>query len=178
MVEIQISGIDSLLTKLTSAQGRNKLRAPMDKSVKLIERRMKKYPPPPEMQGPARVPVYSFKTKAGATVYIRSNKASGEGISWISARKLRYKRTHRLGNSWTTEVQETGDGLIGKIGNNTEYAPFVQHDPMFPIPHQARVHQGRWQTDAQMMNQEQPTIERYFREAIDKALQGSYYTGT
>ena len=41
MIEIQISGVESLLAKLTSAQGNSKLRAPMDKSVKLLEQRMK-----------------------------------------------------------------------------------------------------------------------------------------
>ena len=127
MIEIQISGVESLLAKLTSAQGNSKLRAPMDKSVKLLEQRMKKYPP----------------QRAGS----------------------HYVRTRRLGPSWTTEIAENANGLVGKVGNNTEYGPFVQSQQF-----QARIHRGRWQTDAQVMESERPTIERYFQEAIDKAL--------
>ena len=134
MVEIQINGVDELLAKLGAAQGKNKLREPMDKALKLIEREMKIYP----------------------------DQRPGS----------KYRRTLQLKKHWTTApIQETANGLIGKVGNNVEdangnpYAPFVQSQQF-----QAQVHRGRWQTDAQVLNQERPTIERYFQEAIDKAL--------
>src|SRR3990172_6913938 len=37
-----------------------------------------------------------------------------------------YRRTGRLGRSWTTQVTSMGEGLLGEVGTNVIYAPFVQ----------------------------------------------------
>lgn len=76
-----------------------------------------------------------------------------------------YRRTGTLGRRWTTRVIERGDGLEGKVGNNTVYGPFVQSQ-MF----QAGVHSGRWQTDQQVMDEQQASIVADFERAIQAAI--------
>lgn len=78
-----------------------------------------------------------------------------------------YRRTGTLGRRWTTAISESADGLVGKIGNSTSYGPFVQSE-MF----QSRVHQGLWQTDADVAKQEQAAIVRDFDQTIQGALSG------
>jgi hypothetical protein len=76
-----------------------------------------------------------------------------------------YIRTGTLGRRWTTQVTETADGLTGKTGNNTSYGPFVQSQ-MF----QAAVHQGRWQTDQQVMDRNRESIQADFERTIQREL--------
>lgn len=76
-----------------------------------------------------------------------------------------YRRTGTLGRRWTTKVAQNGDKLIGTVGNSTSYGPFVQ-SAMF----QAAVHQGRWQTDEQVVEKERPAIVDDFKRTIDKEL--------
>ena len=79
-----------------------------------------------------------------------------------------YIRTGKLGQSWTGKVERRGDGVLGKIGTNREYAPWVQSQRF-----QATVHRGRWQTDEQVITRLRPWIERRFKRAIDQALNRS-----
>ena len=76
-----------------------------------------------------------------------------------------YRRTGTLGRRWTTKVKETTSGLEGRIGNNTEYGPWVQSSRF-----QAGVHQGRWQTDEDSIKDNKRAITQDFQNAIDKAL--------
>ena len=76
-----------------------------------------------------------------------------------------YRRTGTLGRRWTTRVTERSDGLEGKVGNNTTYGPFVQSQ-MF----QATVHRSRWQTDQQVIDEQQAAIVADFERAIQAAL--------
>jgi hypothetical protein len=76
-----------------------------------------------------------------------------------------YRRTGTLGRKWTTDVAVTGDGVQGKVGNNTGYGPWVQSD-MF----QARVHKGRWQTDRQVLREEEDNLVSIMQDEIDRAL--------
>lgn len=62
----------------------------------------------------------------------------------------RYKRTGLLGRRWTTEVENTPVSVIGTIGNNTPYAPWVV-GPDYPglvingrEMYQSKVHADRW----------------------------------
>lgn len=76
-----------------------------------------------------------------------------------------YRRTGTLGRRWTTEIINTGDGLVGKVGNNTEYGPMVQSE-LF----QANVHAGTWQTDRDVMDKEEPEIQREFAALVRDAV--------
>lgn len=77
-----------------------------------------------------------------------------------------YVRTGTLGRRWTTQVTRSGDGLTGKIGNNTVYAPFVQSARF-----QAAVHRGRWNnTDEATLERNRQRIVDDFDNAIQRAL--------
>jgi hypothetical protein len=76
-----------------------------------------------------------------------------------------YRRTGTLGRRWTSVVTESVNGLVGTVGNNTSYGPWVQSE-MF----QAAVHRGRWQTDQDVATKETPAIIADFEQAIGAAL--------
>jgi hypothetical protein len=79
--------------------------------------------------------------------------------------RSKYKRTGTLGRRWTTKVESTGDGVIGKVGNNTEYGPLVQSKKF-----QADVHKNRWQTDADAIRDNRKDIVQDFNTSIKAAL--------
>lgn len=76
-----------------------------------------------------------------------------------------YRRTGTLGRRWTTRITDSASGLEGKVGNNTAYGPFVQSEIF-----QASIHRGRWQTDQQMMDDQQASIVADFERAIQAVL--------
>jgi hypothetical protein len=76
-----------------------------------------------------------------------------------------YRRTGTLGRRWTTSVQMHSNGVEGKVGNNTTYAPFVQSARF-----QATVHRGRWHTDSQVAQRRRVSIIARFNDAIRRAL--------
>lgn len=94
-----------------------------------------------------------YRLQAGMAVYPQQRAGS------------RYIRTGTLGRRWTTKVEQSDNGLTGKIGNNTSYGPFVQSQ-MF----QAAVHKGRWQTDEMVLKREQDAIVSDFERAIQREL--------
>jgi len=160
--EIKLTGVDVVLAKLDKVGAASWMRAPMAASLIELETYMKHYPPPPDaIQGPAIIPVRSFKTKGGGTVRLRANKASGKGISLQEASSLRYVRTGKLGQSWTITVRNTQAELLGKVGTNLKYAPYVQSAAL-----QARVHEGRWHTDVEAANKFRDKIIARFRNAV------------
>lgn len=78
-----------------------------------------------------------------------------------------YVRKGILGKSWTKKVDTYQDGLEGRVGNNTEYAPLVQSQRF-----QMRIHRGLWQTDQQVVNRDTPLIVEDFERAIRQAIGG------
>lgn len=80
-------------------------------------------------------------------------------------RPTRYRRTGTLGRRWTTR-RLSAPGMVGReIGNNTEYAPFVQSAEL-----QAYMHRGYWQTDEDVIRQEAPAIVRDVEATLFRAL--------
>ena len=81
-----------------------------------------------------------------------------------------YRRTGTLGRSWTTKVTPGVDGIVGEIGTDVPYAPFVQGGS--GPRQQAWMHQGRWQTDEQVIHANESRIRALFRDAVSQALNG------
>lgn len=79
--------------------------------------------------------------------------------------KSRYRRTGTLGRRWTTKIDSTGDGVTGKVGNNTVYGPLVQSKQF-----QSSVHKKRWQTDADAIRDNRSDIVKDFNASIKEAL--------
>ncbi len=141
-VTIDIKGVDALIAKLGKVQATNILRPPMQRAVLRIQRDMQEYPP----QRPG-------------SRYVRGRgMANAAGI-------VEHKTSQQLGKRWTTKVFQEGAYLTGKVGNNVTYAPFVQSRQF-----QARIHRGRWQTDAQVVNRLARTIVGDFETTISQAL--------
>lgn len=78
-------------------------------------------------------------------------------------RPTRYRRTGNLGRRWHTRITASGNGLLGELGNNTPYGPFVQDERR-----QARVHRDYWQTDLDAVRANEPQIHRYFDQALQR----------
>ena len=142
MVEIEIRGTDALIAKLGKVQATNVLRDPMQRAVLRIQRDMQEYPP--QRVGSRYVRGRGMANAAGAVVH---------------------KTSQNLGKRWTTKVHQAGAYLEGKVGNNVSYAPFVQSRQF-----QARIHRGRWQTDAQVVDRLARTIVGDFEQTIAAAL--------
>lgn len=75
--------------------------------------------------------------------------------------------SEKLGSRWTTR-RIAGQGYVGReVGNNASYGPWVQSREL-----QARVHQGRWQTDEEIVTRELPAtvldVERALVDAADR----------
>lgn len=96
----------------------------------------------------------AFRVEAGMKVY----PAPPSGST--------YRRTGTLGRRWTTRPIRTTTEVGREIGNNTEYAPRVQSDEL-----QATVHRGRWQTDAQVLQQESPRLLRDVEEVLEQLME-------
>lgn len=77
----------------------------------------------------------------------------------------RYQRTHKLQQGWNSDFTNGGRGTVGTIINDTPYAHWVQMEGM-----QARIHRGRWGTDADVIELAIPEIEADRDRAIAEAL--------
>lgn len=77
----------------------------------------------------------------------------------------RYVRSGTLGRRWTHEVIKQSNGIIGKVGNNTIYGPFVQSRQF-----QRAIFKNRWQTDLDVLESEKDAILRDFEKAIAEAI--------
>ncbi|RIK41619.1 MAG: hypothetical protein DCC55_11420 [Chloroflexi bacterium] len=76
-----------------------------------------------------------------------------------------YRRTGTLGRRWTYQIRRTAEGVIGEIGNNTVYGPWVQSQQF-----QAWMHRERWTTDEQALQEEAPLLEAEAEEIVIRAL--------
>jgi hypothetical protein len=80
-----------------------------------------------------------------------------------------YVRTRLLGRTWQAARptwQAAANGFQGRVGNATPYGPRVQQEG-----NQAAVHQGRWTTDAQALEQNRDGIDEQFVGANQRTLQ-------
>jgi hypothetical protein len=77
-----------------------------------------------------------------------------------------YRRTGTLGRRWTSKVENHYQGVTGKVGNVTSYAPFVQS-----AERQAWFHRAAgWKTDKTVTANQEDAIRRVFEDAINREL--------
>lgn len=147
MATLEIRGLDQLLRRLNAVQVERVLRPPMVRSVERV-----------------RAHIGSYARSAGTPTasYIRGR---GPTLRDGSVRRL---TSQHLGKRWTVEVKTNGSNLIGIVGNDTTYGPYVQS-----AEHQARHHAMRgWKTDVDVLEDETPWIQREFERAVQAALEG------
>jgi hypothetical protein len=83
-----------------------------------------------------------------------------------SPARSEYVRTGILGRRWMVKVSSSNAGVVGKVGSNVPYVPFVQS-----YLYQTRAHRATvWHTDLQAVRQQEPVILRDFQSAVDRAL--------
>lgn len=80
-----------------------------------------------------------------------------------------YRRTGDYGRAWTERIVPQGNGLYGELGNSVKsrrgghaYGPYVGDERR-----QSR-HNTHWSTDADAIRQNEPQIQRYFDQALQR----------
>jgi hypothetical protein len=80
----------------------------------------------------------------------------------------KYRRTGTYGRRFTTAVTVSGNGVVGRVGNNVPYAPFVGSGIL-----QTRAHAATgWETDTADVTENADVILADFQAAVDRALAG------
>ena len=76
-----------------------------------------------------------------------------------------YRRTGKLGGSWTQKVTRGGrqGGWVAQIGTRLNYAPYVQD-----ATEQAEIHRGRWQTVQSVAADKRDEIFNFVKRAIGR----------
>lgn len=80
-----------------------------------------------------------------------------------------YRRTGTLGRTWTAarpQFKASGTLFEGRIGNATPYANYVQK-----ADDQAWMHKGRWQTETEVLDDNQAGIEKELERVGAKLVQ-------
>lgn len=80
-----------------------------------------------------------------------------------------YRRTGTLGRRWTTRI-DPGNPLVGRVGNNTRYAPEVQSATY----QRWNAYKMGWSTDWQVLERNRAAIIREFQDAIGNAVTVSF----
>jgi hypothetical protein len=77
-------------------------------------------------------------------------------------------KSEHLGQRWTTNIDRSSDGLIGRLGNNASYGPWVQSERF-----QTRWHRRTgWRTDQQFIRENEAKVVGFFQTAVDAAIRG------
>lgn len=136
-MSVEIKGLDKLYKRLGAAATFDRLEKPMQRGVLRFQYRMQDYPPAPRNSR-----------------YIRGYGFPGRPTS------------EKLGQRWTTRIERSASGLVGKVGNNTKYGPWVQSERF-----QTRFHRRTgWITDERAVREERAAIIADFAREIDRAL--------
>ncbi len=90
------------------------------------------------------------------------------GVAGYKLRASGESEMHRT--SWTIAVSADKGGVVGEIGSNTSYAPWLNLREK-----QASFHKGRgWVTVEQALEDSQPKIDEFFGEAVDEWMKTAF----
>jgi hypothetical protein len=191
---LEIKGFDELLKALkeTPEKVMPYLKKAMTLSVRAVQERVAEYPPATEANQPGRI---SMKTHKPMGYYERGRgwwypvmrkktlgAKIGKSVGAIKAGKsIRtftqvqgYKlagggSSEMLGRSWDAQIIAQDDAIIGLVGNNTSYAPYVQGDKQW------RVHKARgWITVDRALEMSKDDINQFFEEATNEFLKNEF----
>ncbi len=154
MIEIrmEVNGVSEVVGHLRNIAGIQVLRPPMEESVNLLLAYMQDYPGPPQRPYPQML-----RTEKQRRYFFWALK---NGLIQVP-----YVRRGKLGQSWTTSVTATGNGLHGIVGTNLKYAAYVMNSER-----QALIHRQNWRTDRQAVEVNRAEIVERFRVAIRRQL--------
>lgn len=159
MPGIRVKGLDRLERRLggVAALRRTYLEPTMRAGVHYVHAQVPPYPP----QTHKPYPFVSERQRR----YVKAAIARGEIT-------VPYRRTGQLGRSITTRVDEIGGSVVGIIGTNVEYAPWVISSEPTPdgIGPQAKYHQGNWWTLQEVVEGAFPGVVRLFERRLTDLL--------
>lgn len=152
MVETEVLGLDEVMEKLGRVASPATLTRGMRKAVNLVQAHVATYPPA------SRKPMVwaSERQRRYVMAMIRRGRI-----------QVPYRRTGTLGRRWTTEVVTEGADVVGKVGNNTVYGPYVMGREQ-----QAAYHSGTWPIAVEVAAVQRPAIVQCFMDAATDALSG------
>lgn len=194
---IEITGLERLRQALADLpdDARKELRAAMQQAAYLAQDQLAEYPPATAANRPGRTgpdgrplgfyergqgwwePVMRRATlgekplkSAGALKKSRADKLFGGfdlGHAGVAGYRLR-RTSEALGRSWTTKVSAGDHSLVGEVGTDTAYAPWVVDDER----QARRMAQIGWQTVGQSLSAVSDDIQAIFDAAVDEILKG------
>jgi hypothetical protein len=126
MASITITGIPELMSKLGNVGAIATLRPPMQRSVMRLHEGMAKAPSP--------IP-------AGLWAKTTTPKQKRYFFAALKRGEITGGRSGTLPKRWTTKIDENANGIVGTVGNNTKYGPWVQSSAF-----QARMHKETLRT--------------------------------
>jgi hypothetical protein len=87
-----------------------------------------------------------------------------------------YVRTGTLGRLWTSDTEVLGNDVVGIIGNNTGYGPWVVSDEVSKVNSagpQAWFHKGKWWIIQDVVRDNAQQVFDLFREMVRRLLRES-----
>jgi hypothetical protein len=160
-MQVEILGLDALMRKFGSAKVSETIHQATLKSVLYVHSQIPAYPPPPL---PGSFEFVSDKQRRYVMWAIKAGTI-----------QVPYRRRHSggIGGSITTKVSTLGRDMVGTIGTNMVYAPWVISDRAIgDRGPQARIHQGRWWTLQGVFKAAQNSIVEIYRQAIRSMIRG------
>lgn len=148
---IEIKGLDELVAKLDTLAQFNHVRSVISQQGVFLQRKLRQYPRAVHAPNPL----------------IRGNDRVRRGFFWHLKHGdigVPYKRTKRLGQSWTS--YSSMNGFTVTVENNIPYAPLVQGGEDQVTQHKW----SGWLTDKGAVNLYKPQIEARIMAAIEKEV--------
>lgn len=77
-----------------------------------------------------------------------------------------YRRTGTLGRRWQFVTEIKPFRVVANVFNTTSYAPFVEGSMT-----QARIHQGRWPTDEQVVEESLEPVAELYADSVNEVFE-------
>lgn len=155
--QVEVIGLDDVLRRLGNAASPAVLTQGMRKATLLVQRALAVYPP----AQPKPMVWASEKQRRFVLAAIREGRI-----------QVPYRRTGTLGRRWTSTVASEGGDVVGRVGNNTTYGPFVMGKAS-----QAAYHMGVWPVAVEVAAEAHDEIVQCFVDVAQDALGGSQGAG-
>lgn len=149
---IEVIGLEDVLKRLGDAASPAVLAKGMHRAVAIVQKAVAVYPP---ASGRSMGPFKSERQRRYVMVL-------------VSTGQIPYRRTGTLGRRWTTSVEGSGVDIVGRIGNNTTYGPYVMGNEGT----QASYHVGTWPRAVEVAERNKGEVVNCFAVVAQEALRG------